>query len=62
MLRDEWMINVVEGSCKFGAKTGNFFKTSVGNDDIADLIYDSIIKFKRNHQIGAEGDMGCGNA
>lgn len=48
-----------EGSCVFAVNTANTGYPSVGNDDVADLIQDSVRMFKWNHMIGAEGDMGC---
>ncbi|KAM4057487.1 putative necrosis-inducing factor domain-containing protein [Hirsutella rhossiliensis] len=49
------------GSCAFGASGGGPWYTYVGNEDIMDLIRDSIRKFRRGNdgKIGAKGSMHC---
>lgn len=50
------------GTCAFGAQTydGDDWYAYVGNEDIRDVIRDSISKFKRpDGKIGAKGIMNC---
>ncbi|RDA88812.1 hypothetical protein CP532_5417 [Ophiocordyceps camponoti-leonardi (nom. inval.)] len=48
------------GTCAFGAEKGGPWYTYVGNEDIRDLIRDSINRFKRGDgKVGARGRMHC---
>ncbi|RCI16483.1 hypothetical protein L249_1735 [Ophiocordyceps polyrhachis-furcata BCC 54312] len=48
------------GTCAFGAEGGGPWYTWVGNEDIRDLIRDSINKFKRpDGKVGSRGWMKC---
>jgi hypothetical protein len=49
------------GTCQFGATTANILPTSIGNEDIRDLMRDSYARFSWNGLVGAEGNMGCVN-
>lgn len=47
-------------SCRFGAQGGAALYTYVGNEDIMDLIRDSISKFRRDDgRVAAKGMMHC---
>ncbi|OAL05421.1 hypothetical protein IQ06DRAFT_68527 [Phaeosphaeriaceae sp. SRC1lsM3a] len=47
------------GTCAFGAE-GKYCFAHVGNEDVRDLIRDSIAKFSWEGKVGARGDMTCG--
>ncbi|KAI9167811.1 putative metal chaperone YciC [Paramyrothecium foliicola] len=48
------------GTCVFGAWTQTYPGTAlVGNDDIADLVRDSIIQFRWFDKVGSRGEMDC---
>ena len=43
----------------FGVQAHDFLPTYVGNEDVGDLVRDSINLFQQNGLVGAQGDMGC---
>ena len=47
------------GSCAFGVDNLGGGLIYVGNDDIRDLIHDSISRFEWNGLVGAKGNMYC---
>ncbi|KAF9037503.1 putative necrosis-inducing factor-domain-containing protein [Panaeolus papilionaceus] len=50
------------GTCHFGVEGNNsdgFYR--VGNEDVMDLIHDSISKFQKNGRVAARGTMPCDN-
>lgn len=50
------------GTCAFGAqRSPTIYAGYIGNEDIRDLIYDSISRFQWFGLVGAEGEMDCGS-
>ncbi|KAK3380217.1 putative necrosis-inducing factor-domain-containing protein [Lasiosphaeria ovina] len=48
------------GTCAFGAQaSGCCWYAYIGNEDIRDLIYDSIRLFGTDGRVGSKGDMHC---
>lgn len=48
------------GTCAFGVHpTSNGWYALIGNDDIRDLIYESISRYSWNGLVGAKGHMDC---
>jgi Pathogen effector len=51
------------GSCAFGVTVGFEGTAVVGNEDIRDLVRDSITKFRRSDgKVGSKGTMTCGGS
>ncbi|KAJ5653906.1 hypothetical protein N7490_000909 [Penicillium lividum] len=47
------------GTCAFGVKVTDYVWTKIGNEDIINLITDSISKFKSDGKVGAKGTVKC---
>ncbi|KAJ5745953.1 hypothetical protein N7520_011135 [Penicillium odoratum] len=47
------------GTCAFGVTVSADYYTMIGNEDIIDLITDSIEKYKWEGKVGAKGHMMC---
>ncbi|OJJ46519.1 hypothetical protein ASPZODRAFT_132589 [Penicilliopsis zonata CBS 506.65] len=50
------------GTCAFGARLTENGPNYIGNQDIIDLINDSISKFQSNGLVGSKGSMSCGGS
>ncbi|USP82119.1 hypothetical protein yc1106_09393 [Curvularia clavata] len=50
------------GTCEFGARTlDGITNTRIGNEDVRDLIRDSIARFSWQGKVGASGVVDCGS-
>lgn len=54
-----WVTLKYFGTCVFGVKSSANYAAYVGNEDISDLLRDSLAKFTANGKVGAEGTMPC---
>lgn len=54
-----WKTVVWFGTCAFAVKTTANYPAALGNEDIADVMRDSLAKFTSGGRIGAEGSMPC---
>jgi hypothetical protein len=55
-----WRTLATYGSCAFGAQAREAYVVNVGNEDIRDLIRDSINMFRRHDgKVGSKGMMEC---